>query len=102
MIILCCFKWIDFAHSADGMLIDVNRQHYLDSLSDKKLNRHEIISALASKVTFSGQGYYALIQYFLMRCCIYSVCGGKCGVFLFSFCSRIAHLAFNSVGVLGD
>lgn len=63
------------------MLLDVNWQHFLDSLSDKKLNRNELVSALASKVTFSGQGYYTFIQYFLMCCCISSVCGGKHGFF---------------------
>jgi len=51
-IVLCYFKQIDFAHSADGMLIDVNWQHFLDSLSDEKLNRCELLSALASKVIF--------------------------------------------------
>lgn len=84
------------------MLLDVNWQHFLDSLSDKKLNRHELISALTSKVTFSGQACYTLIQHFLMSCSVCAVCDGKCGGFLFSFCSRIAHLAFNSVRVLGD
>lgn len=66
------------------MFLDVNWQHFLDSLSDKKLNRNELVSTLASKVTFSGQGYYTLIQYFLMRCCVSSICGGNHG-FLSSF-----------------
>lgn len=73
MIVLCYFKWIDFAHSADDMLIDVNLHHFFDSHSAKKLNRCELVSALAAKVAVSSQGHYALIQDFLMCCCIYSV-----------------------------
>lgn len=56
MIVFCYFKWIDFAYCADSLLLAVNRECFLDSLSDNKLNRYEVISALMSKVTFSGQG----------------------------------------------
>lgn len=44
MIVLCYFKWINFAHNADDMLLDINQQHFLNGLGDKKLNRYELLT----------------------------------------------------------